>query len=81
MRSVPAAAAVALLVALSGCGGGSDDGGGSPPPAERGIEPPAGTDRAPARADGEARAETLAQGLDVPWEMAFMPDGRARRAR
>ncbi len=30
-----------------------------------------------ARADGGPRVETVATGLDVPWEIAFLPDGRA----
>jgi glucose/arabinose dehydrogenase len=30
-----------------------------------------------ARAGGEARVETVAGGLEAPWEIAFLPDGRA----
>lgn len=56
---------VSLLLALlaSGCGGG---GGG---------EPSVGGATKPERVDG-LRAETVAENLDTPWEVAFAPDGR-----
>ena len=57
------ACALTLLL-LAGCGGG-----GEPPrtdPARRTPTP------AP-----EPRVETVVEGLEVPWEMAFLPDGRA----
>lgn len=36
-----------------------------------------GTGGTLARASGKPRVETVATGLDVPWEIAFLPDGRA----
>ena len=35
-----------------------------------------GADSEPARTDG-VKVETVAEGLEIPWEIAFMPDGRA----
>jgi glucose/arabinose dehydrogenase len=75
------ALAPALALALAGCGGGDEDRADTtatgparttpartaPAPAEDGL----------ARAPGGPRVETIARGLDVPWEIAFLPDGRA----
>jgi glucose/arabinose dehydrogenase len=74
----PALALVAAtaVAVLAGCGGEEEE------------TPPARTDKAPAvrtdrngprleRARGEARVETVATGLEAPWEIAFLPDGRA----
>ena len=33
--------------------------------------------RPPVRSEGEPRVETVATGLEAPWEIAFLPDGRA----
>ncbi|MEX2195488.1 MAG: PQQ-dependent sugar dehydrogenase [Thermoleophilaceae bacterium] len=56
------------LALLSGCGG--DDREHTPTRAETqattGVERPS-----------EPRVETVAEGLEVPWEIAFLPDGRA----
>lgn len=61
---------IALL--LGACGGGNGGAQESPAPdATPNAGPPAG-DR-----PSEARAETIATGLEVPWELAFLPDGRA----
>jgi glucose/arabinose dehydrogenase len=54
--------ALALAAALLVAGCDGDDG----QPREEG-----------ARAEGEARVETVATGLEAPWEIAFLPDGRA----
>ena len=74
---------MALLVALAllvGCGG---DEPAPPPP----VDPPSQTGGQPrsggaageklARVVGEPRVETLVTGLEVPWELVFLPDGRA----
>ena len=92
-RGAPGGALGALIVAallFAGCGG--DDEPQAPAPTvqadqpgatETAEKPPArrndrsGVRRAPARTRGEPRVETLATGLEVPWEIAFLPDGRA----
>jgi len=75
---------IALLAALSGCGGGEG-------PAERAAPPradsapstappsrPAPAPAKPLRSRGEEpRLETVATGLEAPWEIAFLPDRRA----
>lgn len=71
-------AIAAAPVALPACG---DDSPPPPPPVEQSGERPsppgAGGARRLARVDGEPRAETLVTGLEVPWELVFLPDGRA----
>jgi glucose/arabinose dehydrogenase len=68
-----AACLLALAAGLAGCGGDGDE-GGSPPPKR--TEPTATTE-GPVRTRGEPRLETVATGLEAPWEIAFLPDGRA----
>ncbi len=53
---------IALLLLLAACGGGGDEPVSNPPP----FTPPAVT----------VRAVTLASGLENPWGLAFLPDGR-----
>jgi glucose/arabinose dehydrogenase len=70
-------AALALLAAatlLAACGDDDDD---------QGERTATGTESTPTRTSetrplgDEPRVETIATGLEVPWELAFLPDGRA----
>ena len=76
-----AALLVALLAALAGCGGDGDeadrDSERTPPPATVELSPPPGGGRELARNPDGPRVETVATGLEAPWEIAFLPDGRA----
>jgi glucose/arabinose dehydrogenase len=64
---------IALALAAAGCGGGGEAGDG--PPRPQPTSTPAAT--AVPDAGREPRVETVVRGLEVPWEMAFLPDGRA----
>jgi glucose/arabinose dehydrogenase len=71
-----------VAAAFAGCGGGDDDGGGGPDTtAAQTTAPPATTEAPPAGGredeDVELPKGTVATGLDIPWEMAFLPDGSA----
>jgi aldose sugar dehydrogenase len=70
--------ALALAVLMVGCGSGGDDGGGDSSAATPTPSPtatPAAT--AQARRARGMRVRTLVTGLEVPWEIAFLPDRRA----
>ena len=70
-----------ILAAATGCGGDGDEAEREtvprPPPATAEQSPPPGGGRDLARNQGGPRVETVATGLEAPWEIAFLPDGRA----
>jgi glucose/arabinose dehydrogenase len=72
-RLLPAFATLALIV---GCGDDDDDSASAPA-----APPPLTRERKAAdrlvRNEGGPKVETVAVGLEVPWEIAFLPDGRA----
>jgi glucose/arabinose dehydrogenase len=74
-------AALGLLVVLAGCGGEPVESPLPEQPATGGRtearEPERDSARRPVRARGGPRVETIVTGLDTPWEIAFLPDGRA----
>jgi glucose/arabinose dehydrogenase len=79
-RLLSPAALVALLLAFAGCGGGGDDDKAATTPATTATAPPATetTDEQKlARNPGGPKVETVAEGLEIPWEIGFLPDGRA----
>ena len=79
LRSATTIAATSLVL-LAGCGGDDDSGGTSSPsaPATTEQDQPAGAPaREPLRSEGRPRLETVASGLQAPWEIAFLPDRRA----
>ena len=92
-RSVLAAFLVLPVLAVTACSDGADDEATAksavelttPPATSRPTTPPltattsAAGDARPrlARSRGGARVSTVATGLNIPWDIAFLPDGRA----
>jgi glucose/arabinose dehydrogenase len=79
MPHVPLALLAALLLAAGVAACGEEETAAPPPPAATQTpDEPASGDEEPEllRADGEAEVATVAEGFDVPWELAFLPDGR-----
>ena len=69
---------LALVAVLAGCGGDDDEAPPEPAPSPAEVErPPKGAAPGLARSRGGPRLETVATGLEAPWEIAFLPDGRA----
>ncbi len=58
--------AVVCAVLAGGCGGGGEDPGPREDPPRRAATP-----------GREAAAQVITTGLQVPWDIAFLPDGRA----
>ncbi len=79
-----AALSASVALGLGACGGDESSSPPSPRAEERTpeAEPRPPGDRGSGsgellRAKGRPQVETLATGLDTPWEIAFLPDGRA----
>jgi glucose/arabinose dehydrogenase len=72
-------AALLLLGMLTACGGGSPDGGPNPNPNPNPLpNPPGGLPVVEFTAADGTRfgVQTLVTGLQIPWSLAFAPDGR-----
>lgn len=78
-RGVALALSSALVLGLGACGG--DESSLAPAPQAKEstpeAEPQPGGSGELLRASGRPQVETIATGLDTPWELAFLPDGRA----
>jgi glucose/arabinose dehydrogenase len=75
VRRLAPALAAAVVLAAAGCDGGDEQSDRTAPPPARTT--PERDARGLARSDGPARLETVATGLEAPWDLAFLPDGRA----
>ncbi len=87
-RSAITGLLLAAATVLCACGSDDEEGrapgitAAPPTNTETTTAPTATTPTKPAkprlaRSDGEPRLTTLASGLEVPWDVAFLPDGRA----
>ncbi|HEV2819632.1 MAG TPA: PQQ-dependent sugar dehydrogenase [Solirubrobacteraceae bacterium] len=70
--------AVLLLTALAGCGGQDDPMADRQEPSQTtGTAAEGGPPDALARADGDFEAQVITTGLEIPWDVAFLPSGDA----
>jgi glucose/arabinose dehydrogenase len=82
MRRVTPVWSAALALAVTACGGGSEVSTPAQPstPATAATSPAASAAPSPAptlaRAAGGPQVEVFSSGLEVPWDLAFLPDGR-----
>jgi glucose/arabinose dehydrogenase len=81
LRRIGAPVVAVLAALVAGCGGDDEPERAEPPPppatTETETPAPSADGRRLARVDGAPRVETVAEGLEIPWEVAFLPDGRA----
>jgi glucose/arabinose dehydrogenase len=78
-RLLSPVALLALVLALAACGGGNDKKSASTP-ATTATSPsttPTTETTGLARNPGGPKVTTVAEGLEIPWEIGFLPDGRA----
>jgi glucose/arabinose dehydrogenase len=75
---LPLLLCLALALGLVACGGDGGEDGPAPQEPPAAESPPAEEEapETPQRPD-EPQVETVAAGLEIPWELAFLPDGRA----
>ncbi|HEV2770342.1 MAG TPA: PQQ-dependent sugar dehydrogenase [Solirubrobacteraceae bacterium] len=74
---LPVLLALLLAMLVAGCG---DEGGASPP--TEGSDQTATTGESPAdegrvRAQGGPEVSVIAEGMEIPWDVTFLPDGAA----
>ena len=77
VRAALACSLPILVLAVASCGSDDEE---PPPPAPDAPQGDSEQTTQPgelARSEGEPRVETYASGLEVPWEIVFLPDGRA----